>query len=183
MKLDLDITDSLFVPLLEFCRNQVKSGPFSVDVSILYHKILKIYHYQKMKSESSIFGSSIMNLLLQITLLKKDFTNFDLICQDLHHLEKYDDDLVANVKKLYGLEMINLLDKEDSILEDDFEREDFQREILRRSLRESFLKQRASALHGKPTESEAFAILNSQENQAKLKILFEKALKMPRKPL
>lgn len=138
-----------------------------------------------MKSEISIFGSSIMNLLLQISLLKKDFSTFDQLCLDLNRLEEYDDDLVANVRKLYGLEVINLLKGENIMAEDDddFENDDFQREILKRSLRDSFLRQRANALNGKPTEQEAFEILNSEENQVKLKVLFEKALKMPRKAL
>ena len=178
--LDVNITDALFMPLLDFCKHEIRTKPFSVDVSILYHKILKIYKYQKMKSESSIFGSGVMNLLLHITLLKKDVESFDHICQDLHVLEQYDDDLVANVKKLYGLELINLLDQEPLQVVDEFKKEDFQHEILKRSLRESFLKQRAVALHGKPTESEAFEILNSEENQFKLKNLFEKAMKKPK---
>lgn len=180
--LNVNITDSLFLPLLDFCKSEIRTKPFSVDVSILYHKILKIYKYQKMKSESSIFGSGIMNLLLQITLLKKDVDSFDHIIQDLNVLEDYDDDLVANVRKLYGLELINLLEQKETQLEDDdeFKNEDFQREVLKRNLRESFHKQRANALRSKPTESEAFELLNSEENQLKLKVLFEKALKMPK---
>ena len=152
-----------------------------MDVSILYHKIKKIYQYQKMNSEKRLFGSSIMNLILQICLLKKDLESFDQICQDLHHLEEYDDDLVANVKKLYGLELINLTEKDSLriIEEDDFINHDFHLEILKRSLRDSFIIQRENALRGKPTESEAFELLNSEENQVKLKALFEK-LRLPK---
>ena len=179
---DIRITDPLFLPLLEFCKSELLNKPFSIDVSILYHKIHKIYEHQKLKNEEALFGSSIMALILQICLLKKDTETFDSICVDLHHMEQYDDDLVANVKKLYGLELINLTANESSeISDDDFSKEEFQREILKRSIRESFLKQRANALQGQPTESEALSLLNEAINRTHLKLIFQKPLAMTKK--
>jgi hypothetical protein len=114
IQMHVSITDDIFHPILVMCLDELEESPFSADVSILYHKIHQLYRKQRTSNSGTYLSSSILMMILKICLLKKDMIRFDYICTDIHAMEQYDDDLVANVQRLYGVALCKLTVEQES---------------------------------------------------------------------
>lgn len=108
IQMHVNITDAIFHPILLMCLDELEESPFSADVSILYHKIHQLYRKQRTSNSGTYLSSSILMMILKICLLKKDMLRFDYICTDIHAMEQDDDDLVANVQRMYGVALCKL---------------------------------------------------------------------------
>jgi hypothetical protein len=137
----VEISDVLLLPLLEFCLAYSKTFPDSFDLTLLYHKIHKLYRKQRSYRKPLLFGSKALMLLLKLSILKKDMLRFDFLCKDLQKLETQDDEMVAQVQKLYSLDICQSLSSEEvnqeTLAKDNEERKAL---LLKARLRQEFFR-------------------------------------------